>query len=117
VHEQLADCFSELKRVLKPGSGRAIINDYIGADGEVSADTLENVYKRLHFSKLHGGAMWRKIADESGLTIMQYEDLSAHMALGYAQLSAAARQAGVMSADGTPLADNYKMSSESAANR
>jgi len=48
---------------------------------------------------------------------MQYEDLSAHMALGYSQLSAAASAAGVMSADGTPLADNYQMSSEAAANR
>lgn len=117
VHEQLDQCFSELKRVLKPGTGRAIINDYIGSDSEVSAETLENVYKRLHFSKLHGGAMWRRIADESGLTIMQYEDLSAHMALGYSQLATAARAAGVKSADGTPLADNYQISSEAAAKR
>jgi len=116
VHEQLAECWRETARVLKPG-GRAIINDYIGCDGEVSEDTLENVYKRLHFSHLHGGAKWRQIADESGLTIMRYEDLSAHMSLGYAQLSEAARAAGVISADGTPLADNYAMSSKAAANR
>jgi len=116
VHEQLAECWAETKRVLKPG-GRAIINDYIGCDGEVSEDTVENVYKRLHFSHLHGGAKWRQIADESGLTIMQYEDLSEHMSLGYAQLSEAARAAGIISADGTPLADNYAMSSRAAANR
>merc|ERR1712060_596397 len=94
VHEQLDACFAETARVLKPG-GRAIINDYIGCDGEVSEDTLENVYKRLHFSHLHGGAKWRQIADKY-LTIMQYEDLSAHMTLGYAQLAAAAnRQIGL----------------------
>merc|ERR1712187_716789 len=80
VHEQLGDRLAMVKKALKTGTGRAIINDYIGSDKEVSNDTLENVYKSLHFSKLHGGAAWRKIADESGLTIMQYEDLSAHMA-------------------------------------
>jgi len=116
VHEELDKCFAETSRVLKPG-GRAIINDYLGCDGEVSEDTLENVYKRLHFSHLHGGAKWRQIADASGLTIMQYEDLAAHMSLGYAQLAEAARAAGYKSADGAPLADNYAMSSTAAANR
>jgi ubiquinone/menaquinone biosynthesis C-methylase UbiE len=117
VHEHLADCFAQIKKVLKPGTGRAIINDYIGCDREVSANTIENVYKRLHFSKLHGGAMWRKIADESGLTIMQYEDLSAHMSFGYSQLAAGARKHGFKSTDGTPLADNYEVSSAAAAKR
>jgi len=117
VHEQLAECFAETARVLKPGTGRAIINDYIGSDRKVSDDTIENVYKRLHFSKLHGGAMWRRIADESGLTIMQYEDLSAHMSFGYSQLADTARAAGFKSADGTPLADNYGVSSLAAKNR
>merc|ERR1712113_951264 len=117
VHEHLAECFKETARVLKPGTGRAIINDYIGSDREVSDDTLENVYKRLHFSKLHGGAAWRKIADESGLTIMQYEDLSAHMAFGYSQLVAGARAHGFKSADGTLLGDNYEVSSKAAAKR
>jgi len=117
VHEQLGDCLAMVKKALKPGTGRAIINDYIGSDKEVSNDTLENVYKRLHFSKLHGGAAWRKIADESGLTIMQYEDLSAHMAFGYSQLAAGARAHGFKSADGTLLGDNYEVSSKAAAKR
>jgi len=117
VHEELDKCFSEVKRVLKPVTGRAIINDYIGCDDEVSTDTIENVYKRLHFSKLHGGKMWRKIADEAGLTITQYEDLSEHMGFGYSQLAASARQHGFKSADGALLADNYQKSSDAAYNR
>jgi ubiquinone/menaquinone biosynthesis C-methylase UbiE len=117
VHENLSECFDMVKKTVKPGTGRAIINDYIGSDREVSNDTLENVYKRLHFSKLHGGMMWRKIADESGLRIIQYEDLSEHMSFGYSQLSAGARAHGFKAADGTPLADNYAMSSRAAGKR
>lgn len=117
VHEELDKCFAEVKRVLKPVIGRAIINDYIGCDDEVSADTIENVYKRLHFSKLHGGKEWRRIADESGLTIVEYEDLSEHMAFGYSQLADAAKAHGFKSADGALLADNYHVSSVAAKNR
>jgi ubiquinone/menaquinone biosynthesis C-methylase UbiE len=117
VHEELDKCFAEVKRVLKPVTGRAIINDYIGCDDEASADTIENVYKRLHFSKLHGGKMWRKIADASGLTTVEYEDLSDHMGYGYSQLAASAEEHGFKSADGALLADNYHKSSAAAYNR
>merc|ERR1711953_414056 len=108
VHEELDKCFSEIRKVLKPVTGRAIINDYIGCDDEVSSDTIENVYKRLHFSKLHGCVMWRRIAENAGLTIMEFEDLSEHMAFGYSQLADAAREHGFKSADGALLTDNYQ---------
>jgi len=117
VHEELDACFAQLKKVLKPLTGRAIINDYIGCDDEVSSDTIENVYKRFHFSKLHGGVMWRRIADKAGLTIMEFEDLSEHMAFGYSQLADAAREHGFKSADGAFLADNYQVSAAAAKNR
>jgi len=108
VHSLLGDIFGQVKRAMKPGTGRAVINDFLGGDGEVSAATVENVYKRLHFEELKGPISWRRAADDAGLTLMRYEDLNAHIHFGYSQLEAGARKKGIASADGVLLADNYK---------
>jgi cyclopropane fatty-acyl-phospholipid synthase-like methyltransferase len=108
VHNELHHIFEEAKKVLAPG-GVMIVNDYMGCDfeGGASEHTKENIWKRLHFEYLHGHKAWRKVAEESGLEIMVYENLDMHMAQTYDDMQKKADKLGLKSADGTPLGDNY----------
>mmetsp|Transcript_12425 Transcript_12425/g.12519 ORF Transcript_12425/g.12519 Transcript_12425/m.12519 type:complete len:92 (+) Transcript_12425:275-550(+) len=52
-------------RVLKPG-GMPVVNDYFGGGGPPSKKALEHVYKRSHFSQLHGHRSRSHIVDAAG---------------------------------------------------
>lgn len=112
VHASLPEIFAQALRALRPG-GRLLVNDYLGGDGEPGPATLEHVYKRLHFDKLHGHRAWRAIADAARgadggrLELRRYEGLDDHMREFYAALAAAAEGRGFASVDGTSLATNY----------
>lgn len=114
VHAQLATAFEQVRLALVPG-GLALINDYLGADGEVSAATKRAVHDRLGFEVMHGHKSWRRIADESGMELRYYENTDRHMHFAYAQLAEAASAHDFRSADGTPLATNYAMTAIAAS--
>merc|ERR1719230_511619 len=105
--------FEQLKKVLKKGAV-AVVNDYMGTDGEVSQATRDHVMKRLHFEKLHGHKAWRHIAEDAGLEIMYYQNLNRHMEEGYTLLAKEASKFSFKSADGTPIQENYKHSANAA---
>lgn len=113
VHAMLPEIFAQLKKILANGA-IAVINDYMGSDGEVSQETRDHVMKRLHFEKLHGHKAWRHIAEEAGLEIMYYQNLNHHMEEGYRLLALAASKHSFKSADGAPIEENYKMSTAAA---
>ena len=105
IHAELPTIFEQIKLALAPG-GTLVVNDYLGADGEVSEATRRAVHDRLGFSVLLGHKDWRRAAEQSGLELMHYENLNAHMAHGYSQLAELAATHSVVSASGTPLAQN-----------
>lgn len=143
VHDQLDTIFQQVMHVLKPTTGRFIVNDYLGGIGSAIAgtettehihpDTLEHVFKRLHFSSLHGHKSWRRIADtvvvnttipsrsnegddddddaqqqqQLQLELLHYENMDIHMKYFYEQLVMGADHHGYISTDGTSLATNY----------
>ena len=145
VHDQLDTIFQQVMHVLKPMTGRFIVNDYLGGIGSAVAgtgtttehihpDTLEHVFKRLHFSSLHGHKSWRRIADtvvvnttttsrnnesddddtqqqqqqqQLQLELLHYENMDIHMKYFYEQLVMGADHHGYISTDGTSLATNY----------
>lgn len=113
VHAELPAIFDQVKRSLAPG-GRAVLNDYLGADGPVSDETKKAVYDRLGFDVLVGHQAWRRAAEDSGLELMHYENLNRHMELGYRQLSEGAAAHNFKSADGSSLEENYAKSAEAA---
>mmetsp|Transcript_147456 Transcript_147456/g.268786 ORF Transcript_147456/g.268786 Transcript_147456/m.268786 type:complete len:284 (-) Transcript_147456:92-943(-) len=116
VHNMLPTILEQVKSVLAPG-GVLVVSDYLGGDVEVTEMTKVNVWKRLHFEHLHGHIAWRKIADESGLIMLHYENLDNHMAEGYRDLTEGAAQHGFKSADGTPLCENYAYTTKAIENR
>lgn len=117
VHQLLPEIFASVKSILKSGGGIAVINDYMGCDGEPSEETLEHVRKRLHFETLHGHKTWRHMAEDSGLNIKHYEDLDKHMELSYTHLADAAEKHGFKSADGVPISINYRKTVTSVSKR
>ena len=114
AHAELPRALDELKKVLRPG-GVALVNDFLGADGPVSAETRKAVHDRLGFDVLLGHVAWRRTVDASGLELRYYENIDAHMAHAYSQLAEAAARHDFKSADGTPLADNYRATSRAAS--
>ena len=116
AHAALPTIFENVKAALAPG-GLAVINDYLGADVEVSDTTQRNVHDRLGFGELLGHVAWRRCAESSGLEILHYENLNRHMAHGYSQLAEVAAQYDFCSADGTPLEEGYAFSAAAATNR
>jgi len=111
AHSNIHEFFEQVKKALKPRTGRAIINDFLGGDGPPSETTLENVYQRMHFTELKGPIQWRQAADEAGLSLVYYEDISEHLAFGYSQLETVARKFNIKSANGdTLLGDQYRES-------
>ena len=91
------------------------------------------MFKRLHFSSLHGHKSWRRIADtvvvnttipsrsnegddddddaqqqqQLQLELLHYENMDIHMKYFYEQLVMGADHHGYISTDGTSLATNY----------
>lgn len=106
VHAELPAIFDQVKRALVPGGGLAVLNDYLGADGTVSAETKQKVYDRLGFEVLVGHKTWRQLAEDSGLELLHYENLNKHMELGYTQLAEGAAAYNFRSADGSSLEGN-----------
>ena len=109
AHPFLDQIFEQVKLVLAPG-GRFVVNDFLGGEAAPSAATRDHVYKRLHLESLRGPRAWRAAADGAGLSLLKYEQLDRHLAHAYGEMERLARQAGITSADGTLLADNYKES-------
>lgn len=114
AHADLAQIFDELTKVLRPG-GVVLVNDFLGADGPVSAETRKAVHDRLGFEVLLGHIGWRRAVDESALVLRHYENIDEHMAFAYSQLAEAAAHHDFRSADGTPLAQNYAATAKAAA--
>lgn len=117
VHEKLPVALDQISRALVKPGGLALINDYLGADGEISAETKKAVHDRLGFDVMHGHKAWRRIVDQSALTLRYYESVDQHMQLAYEQLADAATAHDFKSADGTPLAENYAKTAKAAAQR
>ena len=117
VHEKLPLALDQIaKALVKPG-GLALINDYLGADGEVTPETKKAVHDRLGFDVVHGHKAWRSIVDQSALTLRSYESIDQHMQLAYEQLAEAAAAHDFKSADGTALAENYAKTAKAARQR
>lgn len=75
--------FIQVLRVLKP-QGCLIVSDFVCAgdksDSFIHPDTIQHVYKRLYFTKLHNHKSWRHVADSfPELELMYYESLNIHM--------------------------------------
>jgi len=116
VHKLLNVTMSELHKLLK-GNGEgcvAIINDYMGTEGEVLEQTREHVHKRLHFEMLRGHKTWRHMAEDAGLEIMHYENINKHIEQSYRHLAQEAAKHNFKSADGQPIVDNYRKTVEVA---
>lgn len=113
VHGKLPIALGEVAKALVPG-GLALINDYLGADGEVSAATKKAVHDRLGFDTMLGHKAWRRLVDDSQLSLRYYEDTDRHMEHAYTQLAEAAKEHAFNSADGTPLAENYAKTAQAA---
>merc|ERR1712007_218839 len=107
VHNELPAIFQQVQKALAPG-GRAVINDYMGGEGLASDEAVRHVYTRLHFDNILGHKAWRRIVDESDLQLKYYQNLDAHIAYGYRSAAKKAETLGIISTDGTPLADNYR---------
>jgi len=105
-HSTLPAVLEEVKAVMAPG-GRFVISDYLGCDGEQSAETIEHTMKRLHFDMLYGHRGWRKVCEDAGFYIQYYENLDDHMVQSYRDLSKVATEHGFVSADGVALGENY----------
>jgi len=86
-----------------------VVNDYLGGDvGVVSDVTKRSTYKRLHFDVLHGPTEWKRIVQDAGFRLLEYETLDRHMKRGYRDMAKVARQLNLVSKDGSPLALNYE---------
>merc|ERR1712096_414368 len=116
VHEELSKSFQEIKKVLAPGC-IAVLNEYVGCDGQVSDKTKNTVYSRLGFKMLLGHVAWRRTAEDAGFIFEHYENLDKHVSHAYAQLSELAAKHDFKTSTGDRLADNYAGSCEAAKKR
>lgn len=71
----------ETARLLKPG-GEFIFTDPMAADG-ASGTQLSNVLQRLNLSSLGSPQQYQHIADDAGLQLQEFEDLTPHLAQHY----------------------------------
>lgn len=107
VHQDLPKIWAQAKSVLAPG-GKIIVSDFLGGDQPPSKETLENLYRRMHFEVLVGHKGWRQSAEQGAdLTLLHYENLDAHCSLFYRDMAEKARSLGTKSADGVSMAKNY----------
>jgi len=113
-HGDLMKILGEANKAL-PKGGKLVVNDFLGTDGNVEEKTKEHVWKRLRFTQLLGHKAWKKCIEDAGFAIEKYENWDHHLQHGYEELACTAKKHGFKSADGAPLADNYKVSAECAA--
>merc|ERR1711966_166640 len=67
-----------------------------------------HVHKLLTIEMLRGHKTWRHIAEDAGLEIMYYENISKHIEQSYRDLAAEAAKYDFKSADGMPIVENYR---------
>jgi len=114
AHPDLLAVFRQVKAILRPG-GVFVVSDFVGGLSP-TAHTLKHWYGRAGVPCcLHNHSEWRRLADESGLTLQQYINLDSHQQLGYADLAEHAAAHDFQTVAGTPLADSYRWSAEAVA--
>lgn len=108
VHSDLDAVLAEARSVLEPG-GLVVVEDFCSNDrGIVTEQAMQHFYKRLHFDKVLGPAEWQRKAETAGFSVEHVEDLKDHMAQSYRLMAQAAGDLEILSADGTPLQENYR---------
>ena len=76
--------FREIARLLKPG-GRMVMTDPMQAD-VVDVSKLEKVLARIHLDHLGSFALYRNLAADAGLTVVETEPLTAHLVRHYTRV-------------------------------
>mmetsp|Transcript_27405 Transcript_27405/g.51315 ORF Transcript_27405/g.51315 Transcript_27405/m.51315 type:complete len:139 (+) Transcript_27405:194-610(+) len=107
VHSYLDAVLAEARSVLEPG-GIVVVEDFCSNDrGVVTDQAMRHFYKRLHFDVVLGPGEWKRKAEAAGFSVEVVEDLKDHMAQSYRLMARAAGELEIVSADGTPLEENY----------
>jgi cyclopropane fatty-acyl-phospholipid synthase-like methyltransferase len=81
--------------------------DFFRSDSGPDDKALGHFYKRLKLDYLVSMTECCEVLTSNGFEIVSVEDWSGHAVEGYKELEAAAKQAGVISDDGVPLAEHY----------
>jgi sarcosine/dimethylglycine N-methyltransferase len=75
---------SEAKRLLKPG-GDFIFSDPMQTD-DCDESVLQPIYERINLSSMASPGYYKKIAEEAGLNVIDFEELSEHLPLHYGKV-------------------------------
>ncbi len=74
----------EAKRLLKPG-GDFIFSDPMQTD-DCDESVLQPIYERINLSSMASPGYYKKIAENAGLKLVDFEELSQHLAIHYGKV-------------------------------